>query len=375
MAQEEIPTRATSDESITEISSEDDLLAALGVVEDDNDDTEKPGDTKEPEDTKKPSEESDDEEIDEETGLPKSLLLGEDDKDIKDDKEKTDDTPDEKEFNNMVEFINDKYDLKLNVDQLPKDMTREEEATLVAQLYDNVVEGANTKLNEFKEVSELLEDKEVAEFIAAKRSGKTLKDFVTEYAGTTAGKSDEEIVKDSIRSTAPTMSDDDLNDVIQTLKEKGKLETMATEARNKTIADEELSKKEREEKEKLQAEQFEKERLEEVQKYSEYVGKISSVHGVPLDAKMKKELIVATTQPDKEGLTYLERALQSDLGVVRATIGLLYLERLMDASKTTNKNKVRNDLMEKLIADPEKLQSRKSVETTEEFDADIANSF
>ena len=373
-----VPVHAT-DEVVGEITSEAELLSYLTPEE-----RAEGGLEKEPE--KKPEvlppvvTEEDDDEIDEATGLPKSIAA----EIAKESGTAPPVTPPaegeppvegEKEYGNLVEFINDRYDLKLNVDALPKDMSREDEANLVGELYDKVVDGANMKVNEFRDIQETLKDKEVADFIAAKRDGKTLKDFVTEYAGSTAGKSDEETVKDSFKSTAPSMSDEDINEVVQSLKEKGKLETMATEARNKVIADEELKRAEQEKTDKAQAEQDDKDRLAEVQGYTDYVGKIANVNGVPLDSKMRKELIVAATQPDKDGLTYLERALQSDLGVVRATIGLLHLEKLMNATNATSKNRVRNDLMEKLIADPKELQSGSPVETTEEFNADIANSF
>ena len=378
---EGVALRGTEEEGIGEINSEQELLSYLTPEEkpEDKPPVEKPED-KPP---APPVAKEEDDDIDPESGLPKSVIAaaaGE--KPVE--KPPVDPNappvdpnalPSEKEFNNLVEFINDRYDLKLNIETLPKDMSREEEANLVGELYDKVVDGANMKVNEFRDIQETLKDKEVADFIAAKRDGKTLKDFVVEYAGSTAGKSDEETVKDSLKSTAPKMSDEDISEVVQSLKEKGKLEAMAIEVRNKNVADEELKKADKEKTDKAQSEQDEKDRLTEVQDYTDYVGKIANIHGVPLDSKMKKELIVAATQPDKDGLTYLERALQSDLGVVRATIGLLHLEKLMDATNTTSTNRVRNDLMEKLIADPKELQSSSPVETTEEFNADIANSF
>ncbi len=369
-----VPTQATGEEGIGEITSEEELLGYLTPEEasEIKPSEEKPSEERLPVVAAK---EDEDDDIDLESGLPKSVLAAVNGHPEDTPEDKSTDKPKEQEFNNLVEFINDRYDLKLNIDTLPKDMSREEEANLVGELYDKVVDGANVKVNEFRDIQETLKDKEVANFIAAKRDGKTLKDFVTEYAESTMGKSDEEIVKDSLKSTAPNMSDEDINEVVQSLKEKGKLEIMATEARKKIVADEELVKADKEKSDIAQTEQDKKDMLVEVQNYTDYVGKIANINGVPLDSKMRSELIVAATQPDKDGMTYLERALQSDLGVIRATIGLLHLEKLMDATKTTNKNRVRNNLMEQLIADPKELQSSSTVETTEEFNADIANSF
>lgn len=361
MTEENIQAQA-AEEVGTEISSEEELLAIINGNEGNSDEPDKK--TDEP-----------DKKVDEPAnGLPS--LTDEPDK-KGDDPDKKDDAPDKKdeeEYNNMVEYINNRYDLKLNVDQLPKDMTREQEADLVGNLYDKVVQSANSKLEEYQRIDKVLEDKEVANFIKAKEAGKTMKDFASEYAGTSAGKSDEEVVKDKLKIQFPTMDDNDIQDMFEKLGDE-KVTKLATEARKKDAADEEVKLKQKEKQEKKQAEQDDLDRAEDVKAYKSYVGKVSNVNGVPLDNKMKQELVMAATQPDKDGLTYLERALQSDLGVIRATLGLLHLEKLMSAGSTTNKNKIRNDLMEKLTANPEELQSSQKVETTEEFDATAANSF
>ena len=353
---ENIATQATAEEGIGEITSEEELAAILTPDQETGEGIET------------------EQKVDE-NGLP--VLIDEEKPAGEETKpgEETGKEPEtEEEFANMVEYINNRYELNLNTGELPSEMTRAQEAEIVGNLYDKVVQSANDKINDYQGIEETLKDKEVARFIAAKRDGKTMQDFVLEYAGSSAGKSDEELVKDKLKNQFPNMSDDDIQDSLDKLGDE-KVTAMAKEARIKDAADEEVREKERVEKEKLQSEQDVESRTEEVRGYKSYVGKINNVNGIPIDDKMKRELIAAATQPDKDGVTYLERALQSDLGIVRATLGLLHLERLMDAGKTTKKNQIRNDLMERLTANPEELQSRTTVETEDGFDEKAANSF
>ena len=350
---EEIQTQATEEAGIGEVTSEEELLQYLGA-------------------TAEEEEKKDDDE--EDKGLPNPNAKESEEKEEKEEKKEGSEETEE-EFNNMVEYINKRYDLNLNIDELPKDMDRQQEAEIIANLYDKVVDSANQKIGNYQGIEEVLKDKEVAQFIDAKRNGKTLRDFVSEYSTTIEGKSDESVVKDSLKQQFPDMSDEDIDDMIQDLKTKDKLSTMATNVRNREAEAEEKSRQQKEEEEKKAREDEEKARAEDIANYKGYVGKISNVNGIPLDSAMKNELIVAATQPDKDGLTYLERALQSDLGVVRATLGLLHLEKLMNASKSTNKNRIRNDIMERLTADPKDLQSGTRVESSDEFNEEAANSF
>lgn len=281
----------------------------------------------------------------------------------------------EKEYDNMVQFLNEKYDLKLNLEQLPEDLSREQEAEVVSGLYDKVVQSANTRLAEYQRIDEILKDQEVKDFIAAKKDGKTLKDYAIQYAGSTAGKSDEEIVKDSIKRQFPTMSDEDVEDTLGGYRERNKISKMAEIARATSIENEKSDDLAKEKVRKDQEKVDEDTRLEDVNNYRTYINNIKGVEGIPIDVKMKNELFVAATQTDEKGLTYLDKALQSDAGILRATLGLLHLERLIKAGKTTDKNLQRADLIDKLLTDPKELQNSSNVQHSDGFDPAAADSF
>jgi hypothetical protein len=280
------------------------------------------------------------------------------------------------EYNNTIEYLNERYNLNLNVSTLPENLTQEQEAELIGELYGKVLQDSNLKLAEYQQIDNILKDKEVADFIAAKRDGKTMKDFVTLYAGSAVGKTDEEVVKDSLRKQFPTMSDTDIQESIDALKDRNKLAGMASTARERAITEEQEKKRSEEESQKQQAILDEQKRAEDVRVYAEYVGKLNTVYGVPVDETMKKQLILAATQTDEKGYTFLDKALQSDEGVLLATMGLLHLEKLIRASGTTNKNRVRNDLMSLLTSDPKELQSSSAVEQNDgNFNVNLANRF
>ncbi len=317
--------------------------------------------------------------IDENGNLIPPKELTEEEKKIEEEKianEKSEkDKGTETEYDNMVQFLDKKYDLKLNLDQLPDDLSREQEAEVVGGLYDKVIQNANAKIAQYQRIDEILKDQEVKDFITAKKDGKTLKDYAIQYAGSTAGKSDEEIVKDSIKRQFPTMKEEDVEDTLSGYRERNKIGPMAEIARAAVIENEKNDDITKEKVRKDQEILDEKDRVEDVNTYRTYIGNIKDVQGIPIDAKMKNELFVAATQPDEKGLTYLDRALQSDEGVLRATLGLLHLERLIQAGKTTDKNIQRANLVDKLLADPKELGNSSHVQHSDGFDPTAADTF
>lgn len=366
--QKEIVTQAAESTEIGDINNEEDLKKYLNL-----------DDKKEEEDDKNKGEENS--LIDENGNLIPVEELSEEEKKVEEEKEKIEnekkdkDKGTEKEYTNMVQYLDEKYDLKLNLDQLPDDLSREQEAEVVGGLYDKVVQNANARIAQYQRIDDILKDQEVKDFIAAKKDGKTLKDYAIQYAGSTAGKGDEEVVKDSIKRQFPSMKDEDVEDVLSGYRDRNKISTMAEIARATAIENEKSDDVAKEKVRKDQEELDGKARDEDIGNYRTYISNIKSVEGIPIDVKMKNELFVAATQTDEKGLTYLDRALQSDVGVLRATIGLLHLERLIQAGKTTDKNTQRADLVDKLLADPKELLNSSSVQHSDGFDPRAADTF
>jgi hypothetical protein len=181
--------------------------------------------------------------------------------------------------------------------------------------------------------------------------------------------SDEEIVKLDIKSQYPNMTDEEVDDLINERKDKGVLNKMAESAREKlTQAEQQRTEYEQQ----MAQKQYE----QDVNAVGQILQNTNTVYGVPLTEDIKKDVFVAATQRDDEGLTYLDRALQSNEGVILATLGLLHMEDLMKANASVNTNRRSKKLVEKLFENPQDLQSNSSDNLdTPKFDPSAANSF
>jgi hypothetical protein len=97
------------------------------------------------------------------------------------------DEDDEVEHKSMVHFLNDEFKLGLKVDALPEEFSAAEEAEMVGAIFKRAITGMNAKLAQYKDIDNALKDPEVAGFVKAKLDGKTLKDYVQQYAVSTQG--------------------------------------------------------------------------------------------------------------------------------------------------------------------------------------------
>lgn len=368
--QHEIEAQATQNENIGLIDNEEELSRYLNTEPEKSEET---GDDDEDLIQKMGSSEDDDDPENEKEKKkdPEGIEIGGEKKEEKSEDKKEE----EKEYGNIVHYLNDRFDLKLNLKELPEELDRQQEAEIVEQLYTRVLEGANSKLAEYSQINDILKDEEVKDFIKAKSEGKTFADFVKDYSGETAGKSDEELVKDSLKQKYPSMSEEDINNAIEGYKDRGVLEKLAKAERDANIENERKKREEAETKKVKDAEEAQRKRDEDVATFTNYVQRINKVHGVPVSKEMKNQIVQAATQVDKDGYTYIDRALQSDEGTVLATLGILHLERLIKANATLSGNKNANSLVDKLLSDAKELQSGSSVKEEEGFNPEIANSF
>ena len=350
-------------DGLGEITNEQELMNYLN--EDDNV-------TQDDDDNKKPEDKPEDKPLGDdlpETGI--ASLEGKAQEQPSDD----DDTDDEKkqeeiEFSNIIEYIDKKHNLGLKIDQLPEDLDRAQEAEIVADLFEKVATNAERQINEFKEVAQLLEDQEVAAFLEAKRQGATLKDFLDVYSSSVKGMDDESVVKMDLKNQYPNMTDDEISELVDNYKDKGVLSKMAEASRTK-IEEFERQKQEIDER------QAQQEYEQSVKEVGAILQNTKEVYGVPLTEDIKKDVFIAATQRDPQtGMTYLDQALQSNEGVILATLGLLHMQDLMKANASINTNRRSKKLVEKLFEDPRDLQSNSPDNSdTPKFDPNAANAF
>lgn len=281
----------------------------------------------------------------------------------------------EEEFNNTLEFLNKEHTLGLNLTEMPKDMTREQEAKAISGIIGRMVNGVNNQMSQYEDIKTILADSEVASFIKAKAEGKTMVDFVQQYAGTTEGMGNEALATDELRVKNPHLSDDDIAAQVTSLKDRDKLDDFATKIRGEreTLAAEKVETNKNAVA--LQTQEAETKRLAEVEDFNKFITDKNDLYGIPLNAEMKKQLFGAATQIDKDGETYLEKALQSNEGVLLATAGLLHMERLMKGYAALDVNQRKKSFMDTLFDSPDALQSSTSEHEKKGFDVDAANQF
>lgn len=265
---------------------------------------------------------------------------------------------DSEKHKTVVHYLNDRFGLELNMEQLPKEITLEEQAETVADLLDRASKGFAARMGQYQQLEELLKDNETAVFLKAKQEGKSLREFATEYASSPDGLADELLVAQKLKEVMTDATEQDIQDIIDGYKEKDKLTNIAEGYRKKDAEakaqQEELSIKQQE----LLAKQ-EQERLEqEKTKFDSYLKGITKIHGVPFTEDMRTEVYSAVTKPvDKDGNTLIDIALQSDQGLALMALGLTQMQKLIAAKGSISKNKAQKSLMDRLSADPQSLQS------------------
>ena len=281
----------------------------------------------------------------------------------------------EEEFDNTLAYLNKEHELGLNLAEIPEEMTREQEAEAISGIIGRMVEGVNQQVAQYEDIKQLISDPEVASFIAAKAEGKTMVDFVSQYAGRPEGMGDETLAMDELKIKLPHLSDEDITAQVQSMKDRDKLEDFATKVRSEreTLA---IEKAEFEKNNvALQEQEKEKVRIAEVEDFNQFMTSQKDIYGIPLNTEMKKQIFGAATQPDKDGETYLEKALQSNEGVLLATAGLLHMDRLMKGYASLDVNQRKKSFMDTLFDSPDALQSASSEHKQEGFDMDAANQF
>jgi len=295
-------------------------------------------------------------------------------------KDKDKDKPgEEKQYNNVVEFLNEKHGLELNIAELPKDLTREQEAEIVSGLFEKTVKGAQNALKQYESIALLMEeDEEVRALIQAKSEGKGLKDLFTAFSETADGKTNEQLVFSDFKKKYPKLTDDGVNKMISNLKEKGQFDEVATAIREQSKEDETKSAAQRAKDDEARIKQETEARKVEAQAFQQFVGGIKTVNGIPFTDEMKTEAFAYIFERDDEGVSPLDEALQSDVGIFRAALGIFFLERLLGANTSLQKNRAKKSVLDRLMDKPVEPGSGSGRETktnADEIPAEVFNRF
>lgn len=292
----------------------------------------------------------------------------------KDTKEKEKPEGDE-EYDNIVDFLNKSYNLGLKTDNLPKEMTREQEAEVIGDLLNSVVNNANAMLKQYQDIDELLQsDEEIATLIAAKQQGKSFRDIAASYLQTPSGMDDESLVRKHIKDQYPDLTEEEVQETIASYKDKKLFDKIANSTRNKLVAEEAKQKDVLEQQRLQQEQQAELQRQQDAQTFAQFTGQVKAVYGVPMTDEMKQTIVQAVTVPDKDGLTWLDRNLQSEQGMFMAAAGLLFMEQFVKAKSSLESNRKARRLYSRLFEEPE-TQGAQQFDDDQGFNAAAANSW
>lgn len=281
---------------------------------------------------------------------------------------------DDEEYGNVVEYLNKEFNLGLNVKALPKDMTREQEAEAIGSVFKRLNEGVQAKLAEYADLEELLEDREVAALLEAKRNGKGLKDIAAAYVSSPDGP-DDVVVAKHLKLMYPTLTDAEVEEQIKGYRDGKKLDKMASAARDYFKKEAAKATEQEEAARQREAEEAEAEYKQSVAQFGNFLVKTEKLYDIPITKDVKQKIFQAVTVRDREGLTAHDRALQSDAGTFLSALGMFFMKEMLRNGTTLRANKKHRDFKESLFDEPSKLQGGTEAQEEPDFNEKLANSF
>lgn len=271
--------------------------------------------------------------------------------------EEDEESEEEEEFTNVVDYLNKEFDLGLAIENLPADMTRQQEAEAIGGIFRKINDGMRARLGEYSAIDNLLKDKEVALFLQAKKEGKSLKDIAAQYNTAPASAPDDVVVSRHIKAMYPTMTDAEIAEEVAELRTKNKLDKRATAARDFFKAEDARAATAKQAEEEQLLQQQEQEYAQSVDGFARFLHTTNAVYGIQVTPDMKKKVFDFVTRRDNEGITEHDRFLQSEAGTFLSALSHLYLKDLLRTKGSVKANKGKQEFVEKLFETPEKLQS------------------
>lgn len=302
--------------------------------------------------------------VENESGIPEEV----EDKDEEEEEE-------EVEYKNVPQYLNERYGMGLNLENVPADLSREDEAEMVGKIFERVQNGAAAVYNKLKVYEKYEKNPEVQAVLKGLSEGKTLKDYIQQYAGTNAGAPDDVLVQKHFKTQFPDMTDAEITAMVEENREKGRIPKLAEAARKfyKTSDEAATAAAAKAEQDAEAAE--EAEYKQNVSRIGSIIKNTNKVYGVELTPQIKQSLFEAITVRDQDGLTAHDRALQSDQGIIRSSLGLFLLDKLVKDAGSLKGNKSKKQFMDTIFDKPSQLQSREESRSQPEFSAEIANTW
>lgn len=277
-------------------------------------------------------------------------------------------------YPSILHMLNAQHELGLNLkdDEIP---TPEEQGEALSEIILKMTEGVNNALSEYAHIDELLRDPEVKRVLELKAQKKSLRDIVTEFAGTPQGQSDDELVINDFKKRYPKATSEMITSMVEPLKKNGQFAAFVTGLREQSADEQRSAADAAETKRKSDEQEQTYKDQQELDNYLEFIGNQTHVYGVPLTEQMKTKIVELTTRRDDKGMTYLDRALQSNEGTVLAILGITYMQDLMKNGASLEGNRKNAKFVNKLFQRPDALQSGSVGTKQDEFDPSLANKF
>ena len=260
------------------------------------------------------------------------------------------------DYPSLVHYLNEQHKLNLNL-SADEQLSVEDQAAALDEVVTRMVEGTNDALKEYQYIEELMADPEIQSLLKAKSEGKGLKDLYGVFAASPLSLGDDDLALRDFKTKYPKSSEEAIRGMIDSLKKSSQFEPFVKSLREQHVEEQSFSeaqsKTQMEQQAKLQRE-TEKRELEE---FSKYVGSLKDIHGVPLTNDMKQNIVKISTQRDEKGNTYLDNALQSNEGVVLASLGIAFMKEMIQNSASLQGNRKNAKLIDKLFKTADSLQS------------------
>ena len=253
--------------------------------------------------------------------------------------------------------LNERYELKLNMENLPEGLTQEQELAAVRDIMDKRMSNQTEQLETLVNYDKIMEsDDEMKMFLKARADGKSLKDMFAEIGGQVQYTDDEFHMKAYFKDTYG-FDDEQIESEIQKMKDSGVYENnknkIVTAAKNREAVEQENARK-------LADAEIEKENQlyeQQISEYGKFLKETDGFGDFKFDGGMKKELFIHATKLGTDGFTTLERDVQSKENALKASVAIMYWPQIVKVLSSTASEKSKQTLLDQLAMSPTELQS------------------
>jgi hypothetical protein len=248
--------------------------------------------------------------------------------------------------------------MTFNEDQLPEELTLEQEMELLAGMSQKLVTDVRGSVQQADVLAKLYqEDPEVQELLQARAAGKSLKDFIAEAASAPLYTDPDTLVAKYLKEEN-LFSDEEINEEIASLKEHGKFDAKAEVVTS-------FYTKKQEAQDAIAAQEYQQSLDDEAdaivrqqQNYAGYLQGTPKMGEFVLSNDIRAELFDHATLLDENRVTPLEHDLQSDENVLKASIAIKYWDMFVSGLRNVSKSNSTQEVIDALTeTDPAKLQS------------------